>query len=102
MAWIGDMMMEGLANGIDETASEVLSSANEMVNNLNNVFDGLSADMSEIPTDFNVSSAANSHTLTRNPIKNKITHANTTPFLFAKLPAVSIISSVKLVMSSFE
>ena len=31
-----------------------------MVNNLNNVFDGLSADMSEIPTDFNVSSAANS------------------------------------------
>lgn len=60
MAWIGDMMMEGLANGIDETASEVLSSANVMVNNLNNVFDGLSADMSEIPTDFNVSSATNS------------------------------------------
>ena len=60
MAWIGDMMMEGLANGIDETASEVLSSANRMVNNLNNVFDGLSADMSEMPTDFNVSSAADS------------------------------------------
>lgn len=60
MAWIGDMMMEGLANGIDETASEVLSSANGMVNNLNNVFDGLSADMSEIPSDFNVSSAADS------------------------------------------
>ena len=60
MAWIGDMMMEGLANGIDDTASEVLSSANGMVNNLNHVFDGLSADMSEIPTDFNVSSATNS------------------------------------------
>lgn len=60
MAWIGDMMMEGLANGIDETASEVLSSANGMVNDLNNVFDGLSADMGKVPTDFNVSSAANS------------------------------------------
>lgn len=60
MAWIGDMMMEGLANGIDETASEVLSSADSMVNNLNGVFDGLSANMGDVPTDFNVSSAVNS------------------------------------------
>lgn len=57
MAWIGDMLMEGLAGGIDETAGEVLDSANGMVSNLNSVFDGLSADMGKVPTDFNVTSA---------------------------------------------
>lgn len=57
MAWIGDMLMEGLAGGIDETAGEVLDSANGMVSNLNSVFDVLSADMGKVPTDFNVTSA---------------------------------------------
>lgn len=68
MAWIGDMLMEGLAGGIDETAGEVIYSANGMVNNLNSVFDGLSADMGKVPTDFNVTSAVS-------PV-NSGTHAN--------------------------
>jgi hypothetical protein len=57
MAFIGDMMMEGLAKGIDETAGEVIDSAETMTNDLNNVFDDLGADMNKVPTDFNVSSS---------------------------------------------
>lgn len=56
MAWIGDMLMEGLAGGIDEAAGDVIGSAVAMTNDLNSVFDELNADMGGIPTDFNVSS----------------------------------------------
>lgn len=60
MAFIGDMMMEGLAKGIDETAGEVIGSAEEMTKDLNSVFDGLGSDMSKVPTDFNISSSVDS------------------------------------------
>ncbi len=56
MAFIGDMLMEGLAEGIDETAGEVIDSASAMTKDLNSVFDELNADMSGVPTDFNVTS----------------------------------------------
>ena len=56
MSWIGDMLMEGLAGGIDESASDVIDSANAMTKDLNSVFNDLSADMSGVPTNFNVSS----------------------------------------------
>jgi phage-related protein len=56
MSWIGDMLMEGLAGGIDESASDVIDSANSMTKDLNSVFNDLSADMSGVPTNFNVSS----------------------------------------------
>ena len=46
MAWIGDMMMEGLAGGIDESAGMAIKSATDMTNDLNSVFDDLSADLS--------------------------------------------------------
>lgn len=46
MKWVGDMMMKGLAGGIDDSASEVLSSATDMTNDLNSVFNDLSADLS--------------------------------------------------------
>ena len=46
MAWIGDMMMEGLAGGIDETAGEAIDSATNMAKDLNGVFNDLSADLS--------------------------------------------------------
>ena len=62
MAFIGDMMMEGLALGIDETASEVIDSAEDMTKDLNNVFDDLGADMNKVPTDFNVSSSLSENT----------------------------------------
>ena len=55
MAWIGDMMMEGLAGGIDETAGEAIDSATHMANDLNSVFDDLYADLStSLPSDINV------------------------------------------------
>ena len=50
------MLMEGLAGGIDESASDVIDSANAMTKDLNSVFNDLSADMSGVPTNFNVSS----------------------------------------------
>lgn len=37
MAWIGDMLMEGLAGGIDESAGEVIDSANAMTRDLNRI-----------------------------------------------------------------
>lgn len=68
MAWIGDMMMEGLAKGIDETAGDVLNSAESMTNNLNSVFDDLGADMGDIPTDFNVSSVSGANDLQKQAV----------------------------------
>ena len=59
MAWIGDMMMEGLSKGIDETAGEVIDSANDMTRDLGSVFDDMSADFSGVPTDFNVTRTLN-------------------------------------------
>lgn len=46
MAWVGDMLMEGLAGGIDESAGMAIKSATDMTDELNGVFDGLSADLS--------------------------------------------------------
>ena len=69
MAFIGDMMMEGLAKGIDETAGEVIGSAEDMTKDLNSVFDGLGSDMSKVPTDFNVSSSVDSIRDTPNAIR---------------------------------
>ncbi len=69
MAFIGDMMMEGLAKGIDETAGEVIGSAEEMTKDLNSIFDGLGSDMSKVPTDFNVSSSVDSIRDTPNAIR---------------------------------
>ena len=45
MEWVGDMLMEGLAGGIDETAGEAIKSAEAMTDDLNSVFDDLAADM---------------------------------------------------------
>lgn len=69
MAFIGDMMMEGLAKGIDETAGEVIGSAETMTKDLNSVFDGLGSDMSKVPTDFNVSSSVDSLRDTQNAVR---------------------------------
>ena len=53
------MMMEGLSKGIDETAGEVIDSANDMTRDLGSVFDDMSADFSGVPTDFNVTRTLN-------------------------------------------
>ena len=54
MAWIGDMMMEGLAGGIDESAGEVMDSAMDMTRDLNSVFDDLAADFTAEPLQLDV------------------------------------------------
>lgn len=72
MAFIGDMMMEGLAKGIDETAGEVIGSAETMTKDLNSVFDGLGSDMSKVPTDFNVTSSVDSLRDTPNAVRGGI------------------------------
>ncbi|MDD4291075.1 MAG: phage tail protein [Clostridia bacterium] len=56
MQWIGDMMMEGLASGIDESAGEAIKSASDMSRDLNSVFDDLSADLTAaVPQNIDVS-----------------------------------------------
>ena len=58
MAWVGDMMMEGLASGIDESAGEAIRSASDMTEDLNSVFDDLSADLtSSVPSSIDVRGA---------------------------------------------
>lgn len=57
MAFIGDMMMEGLAKGIDDNAELAIDSAKSMTKDLNSVFDDLGSDLTGMPTDFNVSSS---------------------------------------------
>ena len=55
MMWVGDMLMTGLAGGIDETAGEAIDSATHMANDLNSVFDDLSADLStSLPSNISV------------------------------------------------
>ena len=53
------MMTKGLAQGIDENASEAVNSAKAMTNELNSAFDDLGADLNNVPTNFNVSTNAN-------------------------------------------
>ena len=59
MSFIGDMMMEGLAKGIDENANLAIGSAKKMTKDLNSVFDDLGSDLTGMTTDFNVSSTLN-------------------------------------------
>ena len=55
MAWVGDMLMTGLAGGIDETAGEAIDAATDMSNDLNSVFNDLSADLSTaLPSNIDV------------------------------------------------
>ena len=46
MAWIGDMLMEGMAKGIDEGSSEAIRSADIVTKNLNDAFNELNKEAS--------------------------------------------------------
>ena len=59
MAYIGDMMMEGLAGGIDDSAGEVMDSAMDMTKDLNSVFNDLSADFAAEPLQLDVNKTIN-------------------------------------------
>lgn len=62
MAYVGDMLMEGMAKGIDETAGVAIDSAEDATKDLNDVFNGLSADMTSVPNDFNINKNINDAT----------------------------------------
>ena len=72
--------MTGLAGGIDETAGEAIDSATHMANDLNSVFDDLSADLStSLPSDISVN-ASNSIADSITPQSGFILQLNITNF----------------------
>ena len=54
MAFVGDMMMQGLALGIDESAKEVIDAATNVNEELNDALSDIAPSFSDVPTDFNV------------------------------------------------
>lgn len=56
MAWIGEMLVEGLSNSITNNGDEAVKAAEGLAADIDNVMNGLAADMqTTIPTNFNVS-----------------------------------------------
>ena len=45
MAWVGDMLTQGLAGGIEDGAGAAISAAEDLNNGILGVMDGLAADM---------------------------------------------------------
>lgn len=53
MAWVGDMLTQGLAGGIEDGAGAAISAAEDLNNGILGVMDGLAADMqSAVPSGF--------------------------------------------------
>lgn len=53
MAWVGDMLTQGLADGIEDGAGAAISAAEDLNNGILGVMDGLAADMqSAVPSNF--------------------------------------------------
>lgn len=60
MAWIGEMLVEGLSNSIDKNGKDAVGAAQSMSDDISTVMKGLSEEIeTEIPKDFNIS--ANAH-----------------------------------------
>lgn len=57
MAWIGEMLVQGLAGSIDSNGDEAVAAAESMADDINGVMSDLAADMgSALPTSFSVDS----------------------------------------------
>ena len=55
MAWVGEMLVKGLAGSIDDNGDEAVKAAEDMSADINDVMHGLAKDMeTALPTDFNV------------------------------------------------
>ena len=53
MAWVGEMLGRGLAGGIEDSAGEAVSAAEDLNNGILDVMNGLAADMqSAVPSNF--------------------------------------------------
>ena len=56
MAWVGEMLVKGLAGSIDDNGDEAVKAAEGMADDINGVMDGLAHDMqTALPTDFDIS-----------------------------------------------
>ena len=61
MAWVGKMLADGLAGGIEKNSKEAVNAAKDMSENINSVMTNLADDMqTTIPTDFTVNAKATS------------------------------------------
>ena len=55
MAWVGEMLVKGLAGSIDDNGDEAVRAAEGMADDINGVMGDLARDMqTALPTDFNV------------------------------------------------
>ena len=55
MAWVGEMLVKGLAGSIDDNGGQAVKAAEAMSKDINDVMHGLAKDMeTSLPTDFNV------------------------------------------------
>ena len=54
--FLGDMMMEGLGEGLIASGNQVIKDANSIKRDLLNEFDDLSTDLAKVPTDYNINS----------------------------------------------
>ena len=60
MAWIGEMLVEGLAGAINTSGKDAVAAAENMSADINDVMQSLADDMSTaLPTDFNVNGTVN-------------------------------------------
>lgn len=59
MAWVGDMLTQGLAGGIDDSAKVAINAAQDLNNGIMSVMNGLADDMqSAVPSNFNLDADA--------------------------------------------
>jgi phage-related protein len=59
MAWVGDMLTQGLAGGIDDSAKVAINAAQDLNKGIMDVMDGLADDMqSAVPSNFNLDADA--------------------------------------------
>ena len=54
MAFIGDMMMEGLGEGLESSGRQVIKDAGLIKRDLMNEFEDLNTDIARVPTDYNI------------------------------------------------
>ena len=60
MAWIGEMLVEGLAGAINTSGKDAVAAAENMSADINDVMQSLADDMTTaLPTDFNVNGTVN-------------------------------------------
>ena len=64
MAWIGEMLVKGLANSLDDNGGEAVKAATDMASDINSVMEGIAKDMNTaIPTSYDISATMDTDAL---------------------------------------